>query len=120
MASHNNNHNGANQELLRILAECADECNRCYDACLENERTEILLRTLRLCRDCSRICRATSDLVSSSSELAQRLVDACAEACRLCAESCSNNKQHEQECKPCANICRRCEEACNSFAGVNA
>ena len=117
---HNHNHNDPNQELLRILAECADECNRCYNACLENERTEALLRTLRLCRDCSRMCRTTSDFISSGSEVAQQVVDTCAEVCRLCAESCANNKGHEQECKPCADVCRKCEEACNSFSGVTA
>ena len=120
MPTHQHEHNRSNQDLLRILAECADECNRCYNACMENERTETLLRSLRLCRDCSKICRTTSDLVSSSSELAQRLVDTCAEACRLCADSCASDKEHESECKTCAETCRKCEEACNSFAGVNA
>ena len=115
-----NHHTGQNKEILRTLAECADECNHCFDVCMENERTEALLRTLRLCRDCARICRSASDFVSSGSELAQRVVETCAEACRLCAESCTSNKEHEQECKACADICRQCEEACNNFAGASA
>ena len=115
-----NHHSGQNKEILRVLAECADECNHCFDACMENERTEALLRTLRLCRDCARICRTASDFISSGSELAQRIVETCAEACRMCAESCANNKEHEQECKACADICRQCEEACNNFAGASA
>ena len=113
-------HHEPNKELLRLLAECADECNRCYDACLENERTEALLRSLRLCRDCSRMCRTTADFMSSGSELSQRVVATCAEACRLCASSCASDKEHEQECQACAGICRKCEEACNRFAGANA
>ncbi|MGK7392905.1 MAG: four-helix bundle copper-binding protein [Candidatus Cyclobacteriaceae bacterium M2_1C_046] len=113
-------HSENNKELLRLLAECADECNHCYNACMENERTEKLLRSLRLCRDCSRMCRTASDFVSSGSELADQVVKLCAEACRLCAESCAQDKEHEQECKACADICRECEEACNSFEGVSA
>lgn len=114
------NDNIESKKLLQKLADCADECNRCYNACLENERTEELLRALRLCRDCSRICRTASDFVSSESELADEILKACAKACRLCAESCSNHEEHEQECKPCAEICRECEEACNTYTGVSA
>lgn len=110
----------SNKEILRILAECADECDRCYDACLENERTDELLRTLRLCRDCSKICRVTASFIASNSEHSQQVVDLCAQICGMCAGSCENHREDEHECKPCADICRECEEACRSFAGVSA
>ena len=115
------NHNtGNNKEILRVLAECAAECYRCFDACLENERTDDLVRVIRLCRDCARICDTTASFIASSSEHAQHLAKECAEICRNCAEACGNHKDQEHECKPCADICRQCEEACKSFAGVNA
>jgi hypothetical protein len=109
-----------NKEILRVLADCAAECYRCFDACLENERTDELVRVLRLCRDCARICDTTASFIASNSEHAQHLAKECADICRSCAEACGNHKDQEHECKPCADICRQCEEACNSFAGVNA
>jgi hypothetical protein len=115
------NHNTENnRDLLRILAECAAECNRCFDACLENDRTDDLVRAIRLCRDCARICSTTATFVASNSEHAQHLVRECAEICRSCSKTCNKHTEEEHECKPCARICRECEEACNSFAGVSA
>ena len=108
------------KELLRVLAECADECERCYDACLENERTNELIRTLRLCRDCAKSCRVTSSFVASNSEYAGRMVDLCEEICNQCAELCSHHKDEEQECSACAKVCRKCAEACKSFESVAA
>ena len=113
-----NHHSENNKELLQILAECANECERCFDACLENERTDELVRVLRLCRDCAKICYTTSSFVASNSSHAESIAAECARICRACEEACRNNTDTEHECKPCADICRQCEEACSSFAGA--
>lgn len=105
-----------NKDLLRILAECATECETCFDASLDNERTEELIRVIRLCRDCARICYATSSFVASNSKHAKHLAKECAEICKECAEACGNNTNVEQESMPCMKICKECEEACREFA----
>lgn len=105
-----------NSELLRLLAECATECENCFDACLENDRTEKLIRQIRLCRDCAKICYATSSFIASNSRHAKHLAKECADVCKDCAEACSNKEGTEDELMPCAQICRKCEEACRKFA----
>lgn len=107
-----------NIELLQKLAECAAECERCIDACLDDENIKVLVRPIRLCRDCAKICYTTASFIASNSEHAQHLVDECTEICRICAEACDHHKEDEYECKTCASICRECEEACRSFQGV--
>lgn len=115
----NHEHNNSSyQNLLNILAQCADECDHCFDECLGNERTDHLERALRACRDCAKICRVTASFVASNSMFASRMVELCAEICGQCANVCENHKEEEQECKACAKICRECEEACKNFKGA--
>lgn len=103
-------------ELLRTLAECATECENCFDSCLENKRTEELVKQIRLCRDCAKICYTTSSFIASNSAHAKHLAKECAEICRECAKACSNKENVEDELSPCAKICRECEEACKKYA----
>ncbi|PRY14310.1 hypothetical protein CLV24_104120 [Pontibacter ummariensis] len=109
-----------NQDLLQILAQCADECDHCFDMCLENDRTDELVRALRACRDCAKICRVTASFVASGSAFAQRMVEVCAEVCKQCADTCERRKDEEEETGHCAKVCRQCEEACRNFKGANA
>lgn len=118
--NHDFENNSKYKELLRILTECAAECDVTFNASLDNERTDALTRVIRLCRDCANICYTTARFVAADSEHASHLARECAEICRSCAEACGSNMDKEHECKQCADICRECEEACNSFAGVNA
>ncbi|MDT0691627.1 four-helix bundle copper-binding protein [Salegentibacter sp. F188] len=105
-----------NKDLLQILAECATECDTCFDASLDNEKTDALARVVRLCRDCAKICYATLSFVASNSSHAKHLAKACADICDECAEVCGNHTNHEQECLPCMKICQKCAEACREFA----
>ncbi|ARS38135.1 four-helix bundle copper-binding protein [Pontibacter actiniarum] len=107
--------NSQNKDLLSILAQCADECDTCFDACLDNERTDALTKAIRLCRDCAKICRVTASFVASNSEVAKQVVSLCADICKKCAEVCSQDTDIEKETMHCAKICRDCEEACRSY-----
>ncbi|MFD1186406.1 four-helix bundle copper-binding protein [Pontibacter rugosus] len=119
--NHQNEHNNSpHQDLLHLLAQCADECDHCFDECLDNDRTDELVRALRACRDCAKVCRVTSSFVASNSIFSQRMVDLCAEICQQCADVCQNHQDQEQECKHCAKICRECAEACRNYKGVGA
>lgn len=106
----------SNKELLQILAECATECETCFDASLENNKNDNLARVVRLCRDCAKICYTTSSFVASNSTHAKHLARECAEICKECAETCGHHTDDEQECMPCMEICKKCEEACREFA----
>lgn len=115
------NHNiENNRDLLRILAECAAECERCFDASLENDRTEALTRVIRFCRDCAKMCSVTASFVASNSDNARLIASACAEICSECSDTCSKHTDEERECVACSRICRECAEACRSFAGASA
>lgn len=103
-----------------ISTQCADKCDHCFDECLDNDRTDELVRALRACRDSAKICRVTASFVASNSLFAQQMVDHCAEICKQWADVCENHKEEQQECKACARISRKCEEAYRSFKGVVA
>lgn len=105
-----------NKDLLRILAECATECDTCFDASLDNEKTNELARVVRECRDCAKICYATLSFVASNSPHAKHLAKECAEICEACAGVCDNHTDDEQECIACKKICQECAEACRDFA----
>lgn len=89
-----------NKESLQTLAECATECEACFDASLENDRTDALARVIKLCRDCAKICYTTSSFVASNSNHAKHLAKECAEICKECAESCGIHTDDEQENMP--------------------
>lgn len=105
-----------NKELLRVLAECATECENCFDASLENEKTNELARVIRMCRDCAKICYTTLSFIASNSRHAKHLAKECAEICQECAGVCGSHKEEEHECMQCMKICRECAEACRKFA----
>ena len=105
----------SNKELLQTLAECATECETCFDASLENSNMKDLARVIRLCRDCAKICYTTMSFVASNSRHAKHLAKECAEICGECANACGHHTDDEQECMACMKICRQCEEACKKF-----
>lgn len=109
-------HQNENKELLKTITTCATECEICFDACLENDRTEALLKVLRLCRDCAKICYSTASFIASNSTHAKHLAKECAEICKDCADSCGNHEDDEHECMACMEACRACEKACRRFA----
>ena len=101
-----------NSKLLNALSACADACNMCSTACLEEQDVKMMAACIKLDMDCSQICALTAAFVTRGSEHAQRLLQECAEICRKCAEECEKHKY--DHCKACAEACRKCEEACKS------
>lgn len=101
------------KELLAILAQCADACNHCSTACLEEKDVVLLAACIRLDMDCAQICTLTAAFISRGSGHARHLMRECAEICRQCAEECGKHA-HMEHCKRCAEACRRCAEACKA------
>jgi hypothetical protein len=95
--------------VIRTLVECAQECEHCGDACIEENRPHCA----RVCRDCAEICWTAGAFLSRGSTLASAVVDLCASACEQCAQEC---EQHDVDhCRACAEACRRCAEACRGM-----
>ena len=103
-----------NPELLAALHKCADECNHCATACLEEEDVKMLAKCISLDMDCAQICSLTASLIARGSEHGKHLLKECAEVCKACADECENHAAMGMEhCKKCAEACRACAEACS-------
>ena len=105
-------------DLISILLECAQACEKCMAACLEGKELQGMAHCIELDRDCAEICFTGAKLALRDSEFLHSYLVACEEACRTCAEECS--KHGEEHCKTCAAACRRCEQACHEHHGQQA
>ena len=108
-----------NEGLLDALATCAAECNNCFTACLDEQDVKMLVRCIKLDRDCADICMLTASLIARGSEHGKHLLKECAEVCTACAEECEKHAAMGMEhCRTCAEACRACAEACQSGMAV--
>lgn len=101
-----------NQELLQALHNCADACNHCATACLNEKDVQMLTRCIKLDIDCARMCQLTASFVAGDSERAQHLMKECAELCEACANECEKHSKMEH-CRQCAEACHHCAEVCS-------
>ena len=106
-----------NRELIQKLAECAAACENCMDSCLSEENIGMMVRCIRLDRDCAKICQLTASFITSHSEHAMHVIKECIEICEQCAAECE--KHDHNHCQECARACRECAEACKSYQGAN-
>jgi hypothetical protein len=105
-------------DAIEALAECAQTCTSCADACLgEEHHLADLVTCIRLNLDCADICEATGRVLTRQTSfqpgIARAMLEACAVACASCAEECERHAEMGMEhCRVCAEACRRCERAC--------
>ncbi len=97
--------------LLEHLYACATACNKCYNACLNEEDINMMTRCIELDRECAEICLLTASAVARDSENREKYLAICAEFCQLCADECA--KHGADHCKECADMCRKCAEVCS-------
>jgi hypothetical protein len=113
-ASHN--HTGhQHAQLIDTLLECAQACEKCMAACLDEDDVTSMAHCIELDRDCSEICILGAKLLIRASEISHKFLLMCEEACRSCMEECS--KHEHEHCKACAEACRKCAEACHAHHG---
>ena len=55
-------------ECLRACHDCATSCTICADACLAEEKLEMLRRCIRLNLDCADLCSATGRVLARQTE----------------------------------------------------
>ena len=101
------------KDFLEKLARCAAACENCLDSCLDEDNLKMMVKCIRLDRDCAKICAITASFVASNSPHAKHLAKECQEICKLCGDECE--KMEADHCKECAKACRECEEACKKF-----
>lgn len=97
-------------ETLKALLECLQECNHCFDACLNEDDVKMMADCIRLDRECADICAFTAQALMRNSPVSDELLKACAAICERCADECA--KHEAEHCKKCAEACRKCAEAC--------
>lgn len=106
-----------NNNLTEALTECIIACQKCANACLNEENVKKMARCIKTDLDCAAICNVTLELAIRDSDILDKQLEVCAEICRICAEECEMHaKNGMQHCKECAEACRRCEEACQQVA----
>ncbi|TVP88673.1 MAG: four-helix bundle copper-binding protein [Alkalicoccus sp.] len=104
------------EELTKILHECMEACNHCYDACLQEEDVNMMANCIRLDRECADICGFTEQALQRDTPFLEELLQVCETVCKACADEC---RQHSHDhCRHCAEMCDRCAEACRSYQGM--
>ena len=111
------------RRTVEALAECAQSCTICADACLEEEDVQAMVACIRLCLDCAEVCRVTETLMARPSHrdapALRAQLEACIAICMACADECERHAEHGSEhCRICAEACRACAEECEKMAGA--
>lgn len=104
-----------NKDLITELQNCANACDTCATACLEEDNVKMLSRCIQLDMDCADVCTLAARLLQRDSEVAQDILEACEAVCDLCAEECEKHQDMHEHCRVCAEACKRCAEACRNY-----
>jgi hypothetical protein len=107
-------------KMIEALNACADECNHCAVACLEEKDVQSLVRCIKLDIDCAEICSVAASFAARGSDHMMHLMKACEELCDACAEECERHADQFEHCKKCAEACRHCAEECRAMTGEMA
>lgn len=105
--------------VIDTIAECAQACTACADACLSEMDVAELRTCIRTDLDCADICAATERVLSRhtgyDASITRLLLEACAMACAACADQCEQHADTHEHCRMCAEACRACERACGEL-----
>jgi hypothetical protein len=102
--------NPTNESLIRIISQCADTCDYCAAACLQEDNVAKMVICIRLNMECYSMCKTTAMLLQLGSEHAAAACQLCADICSACADECE--KYQYVHCQECATVCRQCAEEC--------
>jgi hypothetical protein len=110
----------------KILARCAEACfacaatcRMCADACLGEQKIDMLRRCIGRNLDCADQCIATGNITLRSVEpepaLLRAALEACALACASCGAECRKHASMHEHCRVCADACAGCENECRAL-----
>jgi hypothetical protein len=101
---------------LAVFKSCADACDRCSSACLNEDGVETMRRCMLLDRECAAICRLAAVFIARNARGSRELCRLCGMVCDACAVECQ--KHSAEHCQKCAQACRRCAEACRRMSAA--
>ena len=93
---------------------CADACDHCAIACLQEADLSHMTRCVALDMDCADVCRTMAACLSRDTPFAQVLGSACSVVCEACALECERHPH--DHCRRCAQACRQCAAECHRLA----
>ncbi|WP_160723631.1 four-helix bundle copper-binding protein [Bacillus sp. USDA818B3_A] len=99
--------------IIETLHECMVACNHCYDACLKEENSNMMVECIRLDRECADICAYLEQAIGRGTPFIFDLAQVCASICEACGNECQNH-QHEH-CQKCAEACMECAKVCRNL-----
>jgi hypothetical protein len=103
--------------VIDALANCAQTCTACADACLSEPADQLpnLTRCIRDNLDCAAICTTTAAVLSRhtgyDANLTRAQVQAAVQATKTCGDSCAEHSDMHAHCRMCAQACRETEQA---------
>ncbi|MDF2890392.1 MAG: hypothetical protein K0R80_759 [Clostridia bacterium] len=105
------NHNAASlQACIDSCIKCAQACNKCFRASLENDDINDMKEALSILVDCAEICYVTAAYMSKGTDLFAGLCSSCAELCERCANICE--AYEDLHCQASVKACRQCAADC--------
>lgn len=99
--------------LLECIYECQTKCKYCFNACLEEEKIEMMRRCIKLTVECAEICELTASSLSFTGDFTKEVLDVCVKACKECGDEC--RKHNYLHCIECAKACEECADACREY-----
>ncbi len=106
------------QSCIDACVRCAQECEHCAGACLDESDVKMMAECIRLDKDCAETCWLAAGFMSRGSHFIADICRVCAEVCDACAAECARHKP--DHCKRCAEACRKCAEECRKMSGAAA
>ncbi|WP_409291675.1 four-helix bundle copper-binding protein [Peribacillus sp. SCS-37] len=102
------------ESVIRVLHECMEACNHCFDSCLQEENVGHMAECIRLDRECADICGYFEQALGRATPFVSELAGICATICEACGNEC---KRHDHDhCQRCADACFACARECRALA----
>ena len=97
----------------RILYECLENLNRCFNHCVETGGKQVEPSHLKALTDCCELVSVTANFIARDCDYAEALKPICADALKVCSESC-DSISGDKVLAACAVTCR---QACGCLEG---
>ena len=102
------------QKCINLCYGCAQACDACTAACLNEKDVKKLTMCIELNQDCAEACVWTARYMARNSVLSEAACSMCAEICDACADECEKHKTMEH-CVKCAKACRETAKECRKM-----
>ncbi len=76
--------------LLNSIYECQSACKYCFNACLEEERIDMMRRCIKRTVECAEICEHTASSLAYTGDFTHEVLSICIKACEECAADAAN------------------------------